>query len=148
MTAKMNAPMNAKILTNEDLDDIFITPEQHERNTKKLKVFLKNAERLILTNKCLVILNPEYLKMWGEDKVLVWWNKGKTRQDIFERMTDKKYHKINGKEDCWNIGGFGSIWSDTTINGERVRIGWSERPEGNTKPYNYIVCIDPHNVIE
>lgn len=140
--------MNGKAINLEDLDSIFITPEENDLKRKKLKIFLKNAERLILTGKCMVAINHEFVNSWGEEnkqKSLKWFMELKTKEDIFERMTDKKYHKINGKIDCWSIGEFKSVWSETTINGERVTMSWIERPEGTDCEYDYIIMIDPHN---
>jgi hypothetical protein len=113
---------------------------------KKLKVFLTNWARLMERNKCVLVLNPHYAfdnESVNVDKTSKWFRNEKTRSDIRTMIKDKKYHKINGKKDGWNIGIVGSVWMDTDLGGQLCRICYYDCNEDG----QYTIMIDPHNII-
>jgi hypothetical protein len=61
----------------------------------------------------------------------VWFQKEKTKRQLFNYLLDERNHLVNGKK--WTCDLNGSRWVETTLNGKKVRIVfYSKKNDPNT----------------
>jgi hypothetical protein len=129
-----------------------------EEGEKKLEVMRKELEtyvKVLNANPALMMkttsiqlnrhtLLPEEVGEKQAKEIKQWWDDKKT-DDAIRSFIFKRNHKVNGKIDNWNAGGFGSRWADTKMNGRLVRIAfYSKKSDDGFKeaPKDYYWILD------